>query len=376
MVQTLSPVLAATDLPERIADAVERYRDAADAVRMLPPALVEELRAAGAFRLYTPREFGGAELPLPDVLDVLERIGRLDGPVAWNVWNGNMGFGAAMLPAAGAERIWGGGADPMVVNSARPTGTAVRDGAGWVLSGRWDIVSGIGSADRVALFCLAEGQVMVCFVAVADVAVLDTWDVTGMRGTGSGSVVAEGVRVPAELIVSPFAPARIDRPLYRVPAFTLASTGCAAAVLGIAAAALDELVALAPGKGTDSGAPLAQRAHAQAAIAEADAALRAARLLLRAAATDVQDAATAGREVGVRLRGALRGAMCHAATTARDVLTAVYPLASSSALYRGQRLERLFRDGMVAAQHGVLAAAHRETVGRIRLGLDPGTPIL
>jgi indole-3-acetate monooxygenase len=203
--------------------------------------------------------------------------------------------------------------------------------------------------------------------------VLDTWDVTGMRGTGSASVVADAVVVPRELVVSPFAPPRIDRPIYRIPAFTLASTGCAAAVLGIAAAAIDEVVALAPTKGTDSGV-LGGRGYAQAAVAEATSSLRAARLLLRAAAADVDAAAAAG-EVGLGDRAALRAAMCHVATVSRDVLTAMYALGSSSSLYRGVRLERLFRDGFAAAQHGLLAPGHREAAGRVLLGLDAGTPV-
>ncbi|MGE0844508.1 hypothetical protein [Pseudonocardia sp.] len=75
------------------------------------------------------------------------------------------------------------------------------------------------------------------------------------------------------------------------------------------------------------------------------------------------------------LRGAIRAAMCHAAQTSRDVLTRAYVLGSSSSLYVGSRLERAFRDGMVAAQHGLLATMMLEPAGRIRLGLDVGVPI-
>jgi indole-3-acetate monooxygenase len=383
MVQTLSPTYAApphaaTDIPALVRAAVERDRDEADVLRRLPPALLEDLRAAGAFRLYTPRELGGFELGLAETLTVLEEIARLDGPVAWNVWNGNMGFSAALLPEAGVDRIWGDGPDPVIANSARPTGGAVEVDGGFALSGRWDIVSAVDSADWVALFGMVagEGAPRVFFVRRSDVTVLDTWDVTGMRGTGSGSVVidtADAVLVPSELAVSPFAPPRIDRALYRVPAFTLASTGCAAAVLGIAAAAVDEVVALAPAKGTDNGV-LAGRGYAQAAVAGAASSLRAARLLLRATAADV-DAAAAEGAVALTDRAALRAAMCHAATVAREVLTAMYALGSLSSLYRGNRLERLFRDGFAAAQHGLLSPGHAESAGRVMLGQDVGTPV-
>lgn len=376
---------AARDLPEIVRGAVEAGRDEADALRRLPPGLLEALRTAGAFRLSTPRELGGFESSLAGQLEVYERLARVDGAVAWNVWNGNLGFSAALLAPYGVDRIWGGGPDPVIANSARPTGSAVEIDGGFALSGRWDMVSAVDSADWIALFGIvaqdgsprmsAHGapDLRAFYVRRADVTLLDTWDVTGMRGTGSGSVVADGVVVPRDLAVSPFSPPRIDRPLYRIPAFTLASTGCAAVVLGIAAAAVDEVVALAPGKGTDNGM-LGERGYAQSAVSGADAALRAARLLLLATAADVDAAAAAGA-VPLGLRGALRGAMCHAATVSREALSAMYALGSSSSLYRGGRLERLFRDGFAAAQHGLLATGHQETAGRIRLGLDPGTPI-
>lgn len=380
MVQTLS---SAVDLPITVREAVEARRDEADALRRLPGPLLDALRAAGAFRLSTPREYGGAELGLAGSVAVLEALARIDGPVAWNVWNGNMGFAAALLPETGAARIWGApsgpAADPVVVNSARPTGRARAVAGGYLLSGRWDLVSGIDSADWVALFGLLDApggpEVWVFFLPRADVTVLDTWHVTGMRGTGSNSVVADGAVVPADLAVSPFAPARLDAPLYRIPAFTIASTGCAAVVLGIAGAAVDAVLHLAGGKPTDNGATLAHRAHAQAGVAAADAALRAANLLLAAAAGDVDGAAAAGEPVTPALRGALRAAMCHAAVTARDVLTGMYVLGSSSSLFVGGRLERVFRDGMVATQHGLLQATMFEPAGRTLLGLDEGVPI-
>ncbi len=51
-----------------------------------------------------------------------EAFGRVDGPVAWNVWNGNLGFAAALLPEAAGDEIWGVDGDPIIANSARVAG--------------------------------------------------------------------------------------------------------------------------------------------------------------------------------------------------------------------------------------------------------------
>jgi alkylation response protein AidB-like acyl-CoA dehydrogenase len=385
MVQT-----AAVDtekLAESLRPAIETHRDEAEALRRLPDALVDELRRAGAFNLTTPRERGGRELSLLDVLDVYEAFGRIDGSVAWTVWNGNLGFAAAMLAEPAADAIWSGTDDPIIANSARPVGRAEPAGAGYVLSGRWDIVSAVDAADWVALFgfVMDGGQprltpagpdIRVFFLPRGHYEILDTWHTSGMRGTGSNTVVVDGAFVTEAMAISPFAPARIDRPLYRVPAFTIASSGSAPIVVGIAQAAIDEVVALAPTKATDNGQVLLDRPHAASRLGGAQTSLDAARALLRHAAAAIDDAAGAGRPVDEAVRARMRAAMSHAAAVSRDVLTTCRELASSTAVYLGQPIERLIRDGEVATQHAILARTHLDIRGRLMLGLDAGVPVV
>ena len=271
------------------------------------------MRAAGAFRLTTPIERGGFEAPLTTLVDLFEAIARVDGPAAWNVWNGNTGFGAALLPEEAGDEIWGLDGDPIIANSARVAGTATVAGGDLVLSGRWDIVSAIDIADWVALFGMvvdgdrprigpAGPDVRVFFLRREEVTVLDTWHTHGMRGTGSNTVVVDRVAVPEHRTVSPFTPSRIDRPLYRVPAFTIASTGSTPIVVGIAQAAIDEVIALAPTKRTDNGQVLAERPHAHSRIGAAQTSLDAARALLRSCAAAIDETAEAGEPVTELLR--------------------------------------------------------------------------
>jgi alkylation response protein AidB-like acyl-CoA dehydrogenase len=391
MVQTMersSGRRSPADLPEALRDAIQAQRDEAERLRRLPDGLTDVLRAAGAFGLTTPIERAGAELSLTALVDLYEAFGRIDGPVAWTIWNGNMGFAAAMLDPAAADRIWTGERDPVVANSARVTGTALGVDGGYRLSGRWDIVSAVDAADWAALFgVVLEGDgprfdahgapdVRVFFVPRADMEVIDTWHTSGMRGTGSNSVVVEGAIVAEDLAISPFAPALLDRPLYRIPAFTIASCGAAPIVVGIAQAALDEVVALAPSKATDGGQVLAQRGHAHTWLGAAQTSLDAARALLRQAASTIDAMAAAGEAVDELPRARLRAAMSHAAQVARDVLSRSQQLASSTAVYTDNRIERLVRDGNVAAQHMILSATHIDILGRLMVGQPAGTPIV
>ena len=240
-------------------------------------------------------------------------------------------------------------------------------------------MSAIDVADWVALFAIAMDEtpdVRVLFLPQRDITILDTWHTGGMRGTGSKTVVVDDAFVPTALTVSPFAPARIDRPLFRIPAFTIASTGAAPVVVGIAEAAIDEVVSMAPTKGTDNGQPLSERPHAHSRLGASQTSLDAARALLRSVAGGIDDAAAAGEPVTEVHRARLRAAMSHAADVTREVLLTCQQLASSTAIYTGNTIERLIRDGNVATQHFILSASHRDILGRLMVGLDAGTPVV
>jgi alkylation response protein AidB-like acyl-CoA dehydrogenase len=371
----------AGELPELLRPAIEKHRDEADETRRMPAALIDELRAAGAFHLTTPRELGGFELPIASNLSVLERLGRIDGPVAWVVWNLNWGFSAAILPPAGLKRIWPDRPDALIANSGQP-GRLVDGADGYRLSGTWKIVSGIESADWVALLALVfDGDapvvtsggpdVRICWVPRSAVEVRDTWHVVGMRGSNSNTVVASDVAVPADLVVPFTVTPHIDRPAYRLPLVHMVFPGCAAVLLGMAQAAVDEVAGLVTRKVGMDGVALAAQPRVQAVVGRATAEVGAARELLFATAGSLDAAAVAGRPATDAQRGELRGAISYAAETSRSVLTSMYELGSSDPLYADSRLGRIFRDGVAAAQHANMSVAHYELAGRTLLGLPP-----
>ncbi len=135
-------------------------------------------------------------------------------------WHGTCGTATSASPPRcsppeGVDAIWAGPADPIIANSARPAGVATPADGGYLLNGRWDIVSAIDVADWVALFALVASaeatSCRACFLRREHCTVLDTWHTAGMRATGSNTVVVDGAFVPETLTVSPFAPGA-DRP--------------------------------------------------------------------------------------------------------------------------------------------------------------------
>jgi alkylation response protein AidB-like acyl-CoA dehydrogenase len=377
---------SALELPALLAPSISAAVEQMDAISDLPAALVAELREAGAFRMLTPKELGGSEVSLTTALTVYERLGRLDASVAWTVWNANFGFVGAMLPESGAQRIWGQGSEPVFANSGMPGFATPVDG-GYRLSGHWKIVSGVNHADWsvVIAIIMQDGAPRLTEAGMPDARVFavhkdqmtvrNTWNVTGMRGSGSNDVVVEDAMVPEDLTARLDRPARIDRPTYRgfIPALVI--PGCTAVTVGVAQAAIDETVRLAPAKKTFSGGSLAELPRTQYVVAKSQAALDAARLLLFSAAGTLEAAGTTGEPVTLEQRAALRSAMTHAADVSREVLVSMYELGSSTSIYVGNPVERLFRDGMVALQHANHSATLLEAAGRVRFGLDPAVPL-
>jgi alkylation response protein AidB-like acyl-CoA dehydrogenase len=388
MIQTAgTEVIPLADLAEAMRPAIEAARDEGELLRRMPAALADELRAAGAFRLTTPLELGGHECRLADQIAVLEALAGVDGPIAWNVWNGNLGFAAAMLDSETAATIWGSGRDPIIANAAQPTGRATTVGDALVLSGRWKMLSTVDNADWVAVFgFVMDGSepamsshgpdLRVFFVPADDIQIIDTWHSAGMRATGSNTVVVDQVRVPASFTVSPFASFRIDRPAYRVPAFTQASTGAAPVVLGMAQSLIDAVVTTAATKLSDSGEPLAARPSTHSRLGDAQTALDAARALLVSVATQIDTMADAHLDIDASVRARLRAAMSHAGAVCRGVVATCRQLAGTTAVYTGEAIERICRDSDVALQHYILSPTHLDPRGRLLLGLDPGTPVL
>src|SRR5258705_7032416 len=250
--------------------------------RRLPEELVAVLGESGLLRAGAPAEVRGLELPPGVALRGAEAGARGDPSAGWCVSIAiTSSLLVAYLPASRRDALFG---DRRGVAAGvwAPRGTARTVDGGVVVSGRWSFCSGITHADMMFAGCLVDDQRVPSVVALAkeDLAVLDTWHTLGLRGTGSHDTVADEVFVPADRVLSLFDGPILDKPLYRFPVFGSFPLSTAAAALGNARGAIDDLVELASAKkGLGSSLTLAERPGTQAAVAYARTALEAARAL-------------------------------------------------------------------------------------------------
>src|SRR5699024_5903695 len=76
-----------------------------------------------------------------------------------------------------------------------------------------------------------------------EIDIVDTWDTSGLRGTGSHDFTVKDLFVPEARSFSLLGAPVHDGPLYRQPFFGTLAAGVAAVALGIARAAIDAVVA-------------------------------------------------------------------------------------------------------------------------------------
>lgn len=371
----------------RLAPTLRARADQIERDRRVPLDVVGDMAEAGFFRMCVPRALGGGEADPATLFGVLETLGEADGSAGWVAMIGaTSGLISGYLPAAAATEIYG---DPALVAGGvyAPSGKAVVVDGGYRVTGRWAFASGVehcawlmgGSVivddgvPRMLENGLPDAPLML-FPAV-DVEIIDTWTVSGLRGTGSHDIAVRDVFVPGERAVSLVR----DRPrasgaLYVFPVFGLLAVGIAAVVLGIARRAIDELVALAGGKRpTGSRRVLADRPTAQVQVSEAEALVRSARAFLLDAVGAAADAARRDGAIEVDLRMAVRLAATNATRSAAKAVDLMYDAGGGTAVYATSPLQRCFRDVHVVTQHLMVAPATYELTGRLLLGVatDP-----
>lgn len=374
----------------RLAPRIRATAPAMEAAGGLADDLVADLRAAGLFDMWRPRELGGAEVPPADVLAAVETLSAADGSTGWCVAV-SVGTGAlaAYLPEASAREMFGAG--PTVTGgSFNPVGRAVATPDGLRVSGRWGFGSGSHHSDWLCGGCvmvdgssqpviLDDGRpdARLVFFPVDEVTLHDTWHVIGLRATGSDDYEVKDLDVPLDRTMTFDFHAWPSGDLWRMPPMPLFFAPMAAVSLGIARAAVDELVALAAAKTPyRSARRLAERDVVQATVARAEAGVRSAGAFLREAIDEVWACARRGDEATLRQRAILRLAIVNATQAATRAVDSCFEAAGSTALFTDSPLQRHFRDVHAAGQHVVLASSGLETAGRVLLGLDPDTPLL
>lgn len=364
---------------EELLPRVRELADQAEDGRRLPTELAAAFGRAGLWHACIPEAAGGIELHnLNALLQAFSEVAAADGSAGWCAMIGaTSGVIYAYLDQAVAKEIVQGSVEFCTGGVFAPSGRAVPTDGGWRVTGRWAFASGCQHSTWLGLGVVMPGadgtpDVRGILVPATDVEIIDTWYVSGLRGTGSNDVAVTDLFVPEERTYRLINGApTAEGTVHKFPVFGLLGLGVAAVALGIARGAIDDLVALATEK-TPSGSRrrLAERASTQMEIAQAEAELSAAQSFVINQVGLAWNEAEEGTQPDIRTRARLRLAATHATRTSARVVDRMYGAGGGTSIYSSSRLQRAFRDVHAATQHMVVAPATYELVGRVLLGLE------
>ncbi|MEU7282320.1 hydrolase [Streptomyces sp. NPDC045431] len=198
-----------TGLVSRSAELAELARHRAQDAenqRSLTPDVVERMLATGFARHFAPATQGGVEGTFEEFTEAVVTVA---GGCAATAWCASVASSlarmAACLPQEAHADIWAAGPDTFVVGSLSPIGRATPVPGGWRVSGSWAYISGVDHSDWAVVCAVVPrngepqgGPPPARLFAVprAEYVIKDTWTGAGMRGTGSNTLVADGVFVP------------------------------------------------------------------------------------------------------------------------------------------------------------------------------------
>ena len=360
-------------LRKHVADG-EIHRRQADEV-------IEALTAAGLFRLFTPRRFGGYSTPLRTQVDVTEALAEADGAAAWVL---GIATGGSWVSAHATERaqeeVFGPDPDVRICGSANPAPARRVDG-GLRVSGRWAYASGSPHASwaGVAMSVADEhGQPAAYFGLVprSEIRLEETWQTIGMRGTGSNTWVADDVFVPEHRL---FAIADVaegsphhDEPLYRLPFAPVAALNLMGTLLGLGRAALDYTIEKAPTKAMHHTffARQSDSVAVQVQTAEAALKLQTARLHTHRIADDLDASAVNGHTLDYADRAQIRAQVGYAVAQVLEAIQILLNVHGAAGFAESSPLQQIWRDANTGGRHaGLNAAVGYEVFGKALLGV-------
>lgn len=332
---------------------------AAPAGRSFDPIALALIAEAGLDAISVPKEVGGNELPLLEVVDVWAELARADGSIGWVAFamDSAAAYFGAYLPDDGAAEVFADGV-PRLAGQFAPNGSGSEDGDSWVVDGSYQFGSGLTIANLAGCGFFAspadgsDAGYRFGVLPIDQAQVHGNWHVLGLQATQSVDYALSGVRIPDRHTFDFFAPVRHrGSAVHHLGVLPLTAVGHAAWALGVTRRLLDELQTVATRTRMGAASSIGESDHGLITIARLESRYAAGRAWVREVCEQAEaECAASGDFLSVPTSNLVRQACVHVNQTGVDIAEEAYRLAGTAALRDGA-FQRAFRDLHAGGQH-------------------------
>ena len=346
------------------------------------------LQEAGFFRVLQPKGYGGYEMDYGVQMRIAAELAKGCASSGWvtsvtacHAWI------LGMYPPEAQDEVWGEDNDTLLSSSFAPVEMKLaRVEGGVTVSGRWKFSSGVDLCRWSQLFGIlpppdGKGPPDPVFILVpldgVKAKVEDTWNVSGLAGTGSNDIVVDDLFVPAHRVLSftklrggptPGSVASASH-IYRMSLFAVFPINLIGAALGAAQGALDLVVAGLADRKSISQVKLADQQSVQLRIARAAAHANAAEALLSRTCETMNSLYRQSDIVPLIERANWRINVCFAAELLGQCVDTLFPLLGGRGLLSTDPVQRAWRDVHAVMQHvAIVWDPTAGPYGMVRLG--------
>ncbi|MCU1502698.1 MAG: putative hydroxylase [Ilumatobacteraceae bacterium] len=363
---------AVTEAVAQLADHLTEHAFEAEELGRVPHATVAELKRIGVIRMMQPCNHGGMEAAPADFYETVITASRSCGSTGWVC--GIVGvhpWELALTDPRVQDEIWGDDPDRWVASPYAPFGRARPVDGGYVMSGRWPFSTGTDHCEWAFLGGLivdatgAPPSPRHFLLPRADYEIVpDSWNVIGLKGSGSKDVVVREAFIPDYRTVDP---AKLvtgqlasdmgrNEPIYRMPFLEIFCGAIVASVIGICEGALASAIAYMRERVGATGARSIDDPIAMSSIGAAAADIDASHVQFTNDMRRMFDVVDAGASITMDLRADVRRNQVRASRRAVEAVDQLFYRAGGGSLRLDQPFQRFWRDAHAAMHHAVNVA--------------------
>lgn len=331
------------------------------------------VRATGVMRMLQPADCGGDETHPREWAEATMRLGQLDGATGW--LSGIVGvhpWEMAFMDDRVKNEIWGQDQDVWIGSPYAPMGVLKPVDGGYSFSGHWQFSSGTDHCQWLFLGALMGDENGVPYldpprlvhvlIPRSDYEIVeDSWDVVGLRGTGSKDIKVTDALIPEYRTISynslvdgsAWRDRDLTNPTYQMPFSSIFPLGITSAIIGICEGALAHHLAYQRGRVQITGQKVKDDPYVMSAVAAAAAEIHASRVTLLDNVSRVYDGVASGKVYEFAERSLGRRDQVAASWRAVNAVDQIVARSGGNGMRMDQPLQRFWRDAHMGMVHAI-----------------------